>query len=116
MILVVDDTPANIDIILSILGDDYEVAVALSGEDALEIVEDEIPSLILLDIIMPGMDGFEVCRVLKARSESKDVPVLFLSGNSSQEDQDRAKSLGAVGFISKPIDPSLLKERVKEFI
>lgn len=116
MILVVDDTPSNIDIILSIIGDDYEVAVALSGEDALEILEEEKPDLILLDIVMPGMDGYEVCSKIKENQELKDIHVVFLSGNSTDEDIKKSKILGASGFLSKPIDPDKLLSTIKEYV
>lgn len=116
MILVVDDTPANIDIILSIIGDTYDIAVALSGEDALEIVNDEKPDLILLDIIMPGIDGYEVCEKIKSNEALADIPIVFLSGNSSDDDLKKAFSLGAAGFVSKPINPEELLLKIKEFI
>ena len=115
MILIVDDTPANIDIIMAILGDDYDIAVALCGEDALEIIEEDRPDLILLDIIMPGIDGFEVCKRIKNNKETCSIPIIFLSGNSSESDINRANELGAQGFLSKPIDPEELKNIVGRY-
>ena len=115
MILIVDDAPANIDIIMSILGDDYDMAVALNGEDALEIIAEDKPDLILLDIIMPGIDGFEVCKIIKSNEFTSTIPVIFLSGNSSDKDIKKGKELGAQGFLSKPIDPEKLKEIVEQY-
>lgn len=116
MILVVDDTPANIDILMELLSEVDDVAVALDGEEALEIVEEEKPDLVLLDIVMPGMDGFEVCKKLKENDSSKNIPVIFLSGNGSDEERQRGKDLGAVDFLTKPIDPDLIVSKVKEFL
>ncbi len=116
MILVVDDTPANIDIILAIIGELDDVAVALDGEEALVIIEEDNPNVVLLDIVMPGIDGFEVCRRIKADPDTRDIPVIFLSGNGSDEEQARGKELGAVGFLVKPIDPEALLSKVKSYI
>jgi len=116
MILVVDDTPANIDILMELLSEIDDVAVALDGEEALEVVEDEQPDLILLDIVMPGMNGFEVCQKLKETDSTKDIPVIFLSGNGSDEEIQKGKDLGAVDFLTKPIDPDLVVRKVREFI
>lgn len=116
MILVVDDTPANIDIVLAIIGDMDEVAVALDGEEALEIVGDETPSVILLDIVMPGMDGFEVCSKLKENDGTSSIPVVFLSGNGSDEEKTKAGEMGAAGFLTKPIDPDALRKTIQSYI
>ncbi len=115
MILIVDDAPANIDILMSILGEDYDMAVALNGEDALEIIDEDKPDLILLDIIMPGIDGFEVCKRVKENDTSSNIPVIFLSGNSSDADIEKGNKLGAQGFLSKPIDLEKLKEIVRQY-
>lgn len=112
MILIVDDTPANIDIIIAIIGEKYDIAVALDGEDALEIVNDEKPDLVLLDIVMPGIDGYEVCRRIKEDNNTKDIPIIFLSGNTSEEEQKKGFELGAVGFLGKPIDPDKLLSEI----
>ena len=115
MILVVDDTPSNIDIILSAIGDHYDVAVALDGEEALIIAAEDKPSLILLDIVMPGMDGFEVCTKLKADSELSSIPVIFLSGNDDPEERKKGLSLGAVEYMTKPVDTELLLKNIKQY-
>lgn len=116
MILVVDDTPANIDIVMSIIGDMDEVAVALDGEEALEIVDEEKPDLILLDIVMPGLDGFQVCEKIKGKDATSSIPVVFLSGNGSAEERAKADELGASGFLTKPIDPDELRKAVESHI
>ncbi len=116
MILVVDDTPANIDIILAIIGERDDIAVALDGEEALEVItEDERPDLVLLDIMMPGIDGFEVCRQIKATPVLKEIPVVFLSGNSNEAERKKAEDLNAAGFLSKPIDPEKLISYIEKY-
>ncbi|MFC1857033.1 two-component system response regulator [Thermodesulfobacteriota bacterium] len=112
-ILVVDDTEANIDILLEALGDDYDVMVAMDGEDALEMVAEETPDLVLLDVMMPGMNGFEVCQKLKASPDTTDIAVIFLSGRSEKEDMDRGQELGAIDYIIKPFDIQDVRDRVK---
>ena len=101
-ILVVDDVDTNIDILVSMLEDAYDVAVALSGQDALEAVDEELPDLIYLDIMMPDMDGYEVCERLKSNPETADIPVVFLSALSEESEIQKGLNLGAVDFISKP--------------
>ena len=104
-VLVVDDTESNIDILVEALGDDYEVSVAMDGEEALEVVGDEPPDLILLDIMMPGMDGLEVCRQLKAETATRDIPVIFVTAMDEGGDMDKGLELGATDYITKPLDP-----------
>lgn len=115
-ILVVDDAETNVDILVDVLGDDYEVSVAMDGEGALEVVEEEIPDLILLDIMMPGLDGFEVLKRLKADERTKDIGVIFITGAADPEDAARGLALGALDFIAKPINPPLVKARVKNYL
>lgn len=112
IVLVVDDTEANIDILVELLGDTYDVRVALDGETALESVVIEKPDLILLDILMPEMNGYEVCRRLKSTSESRDIPVVFLTAMSDEKDEAKGLQLGAVDYITKPFSPELVKARV----
>ena len=114
-ILVVDDTPANIDLLLSAIGDYYEAAVALDGEEALSIASEEKPDLILLDVVMPGMDGLEVCRKLKQNPELSQIPVIFLSGNDSREEYKKGMEVGAVDYLSKPVDTVSLLEKLKQY-
>jgi len=116
MILVVDDTPANIDIVLAIIGEMDDIAVALDGEEALVIIEEDKPDVVLLDIVMPGIDGFEVCKRVKENPATASTPIIFLSGNGSDEEKERGNKLGAVGFLTKPIDPDALTAAVKKYI
>lgn len=113
-ILVVDDTPENIDILSDILGQDYRIRVATSGEKALSIVySDEPPDLILLDIMMPGLSGFEICRRLKANPDRRRIPIIFVTAMTSVEDERQGLELGAVDYITKPISPPIVKARVR---
>jgi adenylate cyclase len=113
-ILVVDDTPENIDVLKGLLQDDYRVKVALNGVKALKIAQGETqPDLILLDVMMPEMDGFECCEKLKADPKTKDIPVIFITAKNEMEDEVRGLSLGAVDFIPKPISPPIVEARVK---
>ncbi|APE03743.1 two-component system response regulator [Alteromonas mediterranea] len=115
-ILVVDDEPANIDILLGILGPFYDVKVAPSGAIALKITQQFTPDLILLDIMMPGMDGFEVCRQLKSDKLLSRIPVIFVTALSQGENEEKGFELGAVDYITKPVSPSLALARVKTHI
>lgn len=115
-ILAVDDTLANIEVVKGVLSQDYVVQVALKGEVALKIVDKHKPDLILLDIMMPEMDGFEVCQVLKANPETQDIPIIFLTAKSQEEDETKGLALGAVDYITKPISPPILQERVKNHL
>ena len=112
-VLVVDDTEANIDLLVDTLGDDYGVTVALDGEAALELVKEEPPDLILLDIMMPGIDGYEVCERLKANEATQAIPVIFLTAMAEDQDEARGLELGAVDYITKPFNPGLIKTRVR---
>ncbi len=112
-ILVVDDTEANIEIISATLGDEHHAIVpAFDGETALELVESNPPDLILLDIMMPKMDGYEVCRRLKANEATRNIPIIFVSALSDAENESKGLELGAVDYISKPFKPSIVKTRV----
>ncbi len=113
-LLVVDDTPDNLLLMSGLLKDLYRVKIAANGAKALQIATGESPpDLILLDIMMPGMDGFEVCRRLKANPHSQHIPVLFLTAKSAVADEEQGFALGAVDFISKPISPPVVLARVK---
>ncbi len=112
-ILVVDDTEANIDILVYALGDDYEVTVAMDGESALESVSYHQPDLILLDIMMPGMDGYEVCKTLKEDQVTNHIPVIFLTAMTDEQNEAKGLALGAVDYITKPFNPEMVKARVK---
>ena len=113
-ILVVDDTPDNLMLISTLLKKFYKVKVANSGEKALKIVESEFPpDLILLDIMMPEMDGYEVCQRLKANDKTKDIPVIFLTSKSDANHETKGFELGAVDYITKPITLQVVLARVK---
>ncbi|MES9937148.1 MAG: response regulator [Sedimenticola sp.] len=112
-ILAVDDTPTNIDVVKAVLSDSYFVQAAINGQMALKIIEKKKPDLILLDIMMPEMDGYEVCRRLKADESTRDIPIIFLTAKAEVEDETKGLELGAVDYITKPISPPILKERVK---
>lgn len=113
VILVVDDTPDNLSLMSGLLKDRYRVKVANGGERALAIASAEPrPDLILLDVMMPGMDGYEVCRRLKAAPATRDIPVVFLTARTDQEDERYGLELGAVDYIAKPISPPIVVARV----
>lgn len=113
-LLVVDDVPENLDVMVELLGNDYQVKVASSGERALKILaQGKIPDLILLDVMMPEMDGFEVCRQIKADPKTNDVPVIFLTAMSDTTDVTRGFAMGAVDFVTKPADPPILRARIE---
>jgi len=112
-ILAVDDTSDNLALIAGLLKENYRVKVASSGERALKIIQgDAPPDLILLDIIMPGMSGHDVCQTLKATPATRDIPVIFLTAMSAAEDEKHGLDLGAVDYITKPISPPILEARV----
>lgn len=115
-VLVVDDTEANIDLLLETLSDSYEVCVALDGFSALEMVEENPPDLILLDIMMPGMDGYEVCRRIKANPRTKNIPIVFITAMSEVEDEIKGLELGAIDYLTKPISPPIVQARVKNHL
>ena len=113
-VLVVDDAPSNIQVVNSILKDTYKIRIATNGAKALELVGvDPPPDLILLDIVMPGMDGYEVCTRLKSSPGTKDIPVIFLTGQTETEDETRGFEVGAVDYIHKPFSPAVVKARVQ---
>jgi len=112
-ILIVDDAKENINILAELLRPDFKIRAATSGEKALEIAfSDNPPDLILLDVIMPEMDGYEVCTKLKASSQTKDIPVIFVTGKVSEEDEIYGFNLGAIDYITKPFSPVIIKARV----
>jgi serine phosphatase RsbU (regulator of sigma subunit) len=112
-VLIVDDTPANIKVLHNLLRENYTLSVATSGAAALEIaLSDERPDLVLLDVMMPEMDGHEVCRRLKADPRTQDIPVIFVTAMSEVEDETAGFGLGAVDYITKPIRPPIVEARV----
>jgi len=116
-VLVVDDTPDNLALMSGLLKDDYKVKIANGGEKALKIAaSDSPPDLILLDIMMPGMDGYEVCRRLKRDPKTMNIPVIFLTAKTEAKDEKKGLELGAVDYITKPISPPIVMARVKNHL
>src|SRR5437899_4592588 len=117
LILIVDDTPLNIGVISGALTDFYKTKVATNGEKALALAgAEEKPDLILLDVMMPGMDGYEVCSRLKADPSTREIPVIFLTGQTGAEDETRGFDVGAVDYVHKPFSPAVVKARVRSHI
>jgi diguanylate cyclase (GGDEF)-like protein len=112
-LLVVDDQPINIQVMHQVFGGDYQVFMATSGTQALSICQTNPPDLVLLDIVMPGMDGFEVCTELKANDATCNIPVIFVTAHTDAAQETHGLSLGAVDFIAKPVNPAVVRARVK---
>jgi len=113
-ILIVDDNKQNIDLLLDLFKDDYKVTVAITPERALKAARSEAkPDIILLDIIMPGMDGYEVCTLLKQDNATLHIPIIFVTAVSEAMDEAKGFALGAVDYITKPFHPAMVKARVK---
>jgi adenylate cyclase len=116
-VLIVDDAPDNLALMSSLLKDLYRTKVALNGDKALQIaVSQDPPDLILLDVMMPGIDGYEVCRRLKENKTTRDIPVIFLTAKVEAEDEQKGLELGAVDYITKPISPPIVLARVKNHL
>ena len=112
-ILIVDDEPTNLKVLKQILQDDYRLVFAKSGEEALTLASRERPGLILLDVMMPGMTGFDVCTALKADSQTRDIPVIFVTALKDEVDETNGFAVGGVDYISKPVVPAIVRARVK---
>jgi putative two-component system response regulator len=113
IILVVDDTPDNLSLMSGLLKDRYRVKVANNGEKAIKIVQSESqPDLILLDIMMPGLSGYDVCQILKSDPNSRHIPIIFLTAMTGTDDEKKGLELGAVDFITKPVNPPIVMARV----
>ena len=113
-ILIVDDTTSNIDTLIAVLGDEYDLRVAVDGEMALQTLQQpELPDLILLDIMMPGMDGYEVCKLLKSSTRTRGIGIIFLTALTENSEQEKGLSLGAEDHITKPFDPAIVRARVR---
>ncbi|WP_191601108.1 response regulator [Marinomonas algicola] len=112
-ILIVDDEPTNLRVLRHILNDDYRLFFAKNGVEALRLVESEKPNLILLDVMMPEMTGYDVCAYLKQSNDTKHIPIIFVSALNEESDEEKGFELGAVDYITKPVAPALVKARVK---
>lgn len=115
-LLVVDDQPINIQVLYQAFSADYQVFMATSGAQALTICREKLPDLVLLDVIMPGLDGYEVCAQLKAEETTRNIPVIFVTAHNDPAEEERGLDVGAVDFISKPINPKVVRARVKTHI
>jgi len=112
-ILIVDDEKSNILYLNNILGEDYEIFTAKNGQDAIDLAKEFQPDLILLDIIMPVMDGYDVFEALKEFDETKDIPVIFITGLSGIDSETKGLALGASDYISKPFNDAVVRLRVQ---
>lgn len=115
-ILIIDDTPANIQLLSEFLNEEYSVYFATSGEKGLELARSKVPDLILLDIMMPEIDGYEVCRRLKASDATRSIPVIFITAMSDPEEEASGLEIGAIDYITKPISPRIVKIRVRNHL
>jgi adenylate cyclase len=114
VILIVDDTPENVDVLAGILREHYQIKVALNGPKAIKIAQsDSAPALILLDVMMPEMDGYEVCRHLQMNERTRRIPVIFVTAKAGDEDEAQGLGLGAVDYITKPVSPAIVLARVR---
>lgn len=115
-ILIVDDTESNIDVLVDILGDQYDLSIAMSGERALKLAMEDTPDLILLDIMMPGINGYDTCRKLKESPETLGIPVIFVTARSEVEDEFLGFTVGGVDYITKPLSADIVLSRVRTHI
>lgn len=113
LLLLVDDEATNLQVLRHILQEDYRLLFAKDGAKALEMAERERPDLILLDVMMPGMTGYEVCQALKQQPELESIPVIFVTALADVDDETRGFSVGAVDYITKPVSPPVVRARVR---
>ncbi|MDM8515708.1 hybrid sensor histidine kinase/response regulator [Desulfobacterales bacterium HSG16] len=116
LILIVDDEPTNLELMMQILGNNYRLAFATNGAEALKATEKLEPDIILLDIMMPEMDGYEVCRHLKTNEKTQSIPVIFVTAKGETDDEIRGLELGAIDYITKPVSPPIVKARIKNHL
>ena len=114
LLILVDDNPANLRIGKNVLSEKYTVATAPSAAKLFSLLENNNPALILLDIDMPGMNGYEAIEVLKLKPETKDIPVIFLTGMTGSQDEEKGRALGAVDCITKPFNPPALIDCIEK--
>ncbi|WP_319760515.1 ATP-binding protein [Maridesulfovibrio sp.] len=116
-VLIVDDMPANIEMLSELLSHEYRVSVALNGFDAIELAKSSpMPDLILLDIMMPGIDGYQVCKILKENEDSRHIPVIFVTSRAEVQSEEKGFEFGAVDYVVKPFNPAVVLARVKTHI
>ncbi|PRO68850.1 response regulator [Alteromonas gracilis] len=112
-LLIVDDEPVNLRVLKRLLESEYQLVFAKNGEEAIKLAETRLPNLILLDVMMPGLTGFEVCRHLKRQSNTKHIPIIFVTALNDEHDEAEGFDAGAVDYITKPISPAIVRVRVK---
>ena len=115
-VLIIDDTAANIEILYKVLQGDYDVFFAKNGRDGIKVVQRELPDLILLDITMPEMDGYQVCAQLKSDALTASIPIIFITAMGSEEDETKGLDLGAIDYLTKPISPPIVRARVRNHL
>ncbi|MCP5455385.1 MAG: diguanylate cyclase [Thermotogae bacterium] len=115
-ILIIDDSPIDINIINKILKEEYKTFFAKDGYKGIEVALKELPDIILIDIMMPGMDGYDVCRNLKNYPETKDIPIVFITAKDETEFEEKGLKAGAIDYIIKPFNPNVLKLRIKNHV
>jgi CheY-like chemotaxis protein len=115
-ILIVDDVKSNLMLLYSILKGEYTVLVARNGPEAIERANEFIPDLILLDVLMPGMDGYSVLTELKNSGKTQHIPVIFITGLNDPDDEEKGLSLGAVDYINKPFDTAIVKQLIQRHL
>ncbi len=115
-ILIVEDNQINLDIFVEILEDDYDLRIATDGEQALDLVEDYMPDLILLDVMMPTMDGYEVCERIRSNNNLQNIKVIMVSARAMESERKKGLDSGANEYITKPFDEDILVGMVKSFM
>jgi PleD family two-component response regulator len=115
-VLIADDENMNIIALTNILKHDYTIYAATNGQDAIETAKEFLPDVIMLDIIMADMDGYEVFSILKNEEKTREIPVIFITGLAGIEDEKKGLDLGAADYITKPFDPEIVKLRVRKLI
>lgn len=115
-VLIIDDAAPNLLILSNLLADEADILTATSGAAGIEIAETQAPDLILLDVSMPGMDGYEVCRRLKADARTQEIPIVFVTARTGDMDEEKGLSLGAIDYIAKPFSPGIVLARVRNHL
>lgn len=115
-ILVVEDVEFNRELVVQLLEDDYEVITAADGEEGVRLAERERPDLILMDLSLPGLDGWEATRRIKGRETLKDIPIIALSAHAMPGDEEKARQSGSDDYLSKPLDENLLFDKLARFL
>ena len=115
-ILCIDDNSRNLRILQELLEDEYDLECANSGEEGLSCVERIMPDMILLDVMMPGIDGYSVCRKIKSDPDTASIPIVLVTARTQQEDRDLGKAAGADGYLAKPFDPDVLLDLVENHV